>query len=111
MLKEADHKLDTQSSTPPGRMLKLVPRGDISALAESFPSLRGRPGVSPFNFDLLHDQLSQGWITGGSRFAIQFILSVWNSDENPFNVVQALNVWDEAHTHAFLAWAMEPWTC
>src|SRR5437870_619937 len=50
----------------------------LSALCETFPTLVGRPGVRPFDNELLEAQLHEGWVTTGSRFAIQFILSVYH---------------------------------
>lgn len=50
----------------------------MSQLAESFPSLKGKPGVRPWDNEILEAQLHEPWVTTGSRLAIQFVLSVWD---------------------------------
>ena len=86
---------------------------DITALAESFPTLRGASGVSPWDPDKF-----EAWACGpapgsGALAAARFVLAVyaigaeWKCGR--FDVVHAMNVWDEDHREAFVAWACDPW--
>lgn len=87
--------------------------GRMILLAESFPSLLGRPGIAPWNADEVNRSAKQAWQTGGSIHAVRFVLSVWDPrhrwSAGAFSITQALQVWDTAHQHAFLAWARAPW--
>jgi hypothetical protein len=84
----------------------------IESLAETFPSLRGAPGVSPWDALALNLWACRG-ASHGEKVTAQFILTVWNQHEawecGRFDVMEALQVFDLNHRAAFLAWAQEPW--
>jgi hypothetical protein len=107
-------------------------KGDLQALAESFPTLCGRIPLEFFDTrgGLLDACAFAAWarpLSGGEREAVLFVLSVWNSSTNwheaaglcrsdgpmggRFDVHRALGTWDQAHRDAFLAWARDPWWC
>lgn len=48
----------------------------------------------------------------GEKITIQFLLSVWNPNEDwscgPFDLHEALKVWDGKRRQAFLAWVTDP---
>jgi len=119
---------------PPGP--RTVPRGDLLALARSFPTLADVDvghfeGRGPSTVGFRADDGAEAFATwarvhgGGGRDAALFVLSVWNSstdwrevaglsrDDGPtggrFDVHRALGNWDERHRGAFLAWAANPW--
>jgi hypothetical protein len=48
-----------------------------------------------------------GWVTGGSRHALRFLVGVWNGGGH-FDVFAAYGVWDSAHRAAFRAWTVDP---
>lgn len=92
----------------------------MTALVESFPSLRGAPGSAPW------DQLAFArWASGPApsdamRQAAAFVLSVWNNgnrgnwwNQRPyrageFDCVLALLLWDYQHKAAFYSWLNDP---
>jgi hypothetical protein len=80
----------------------------ISALAHTFPALRGAPGTKPFDEDRLREWM--GVCSGGERRAASFILSVWNHYDNKFDVGE-ISGWDDNNLAAFAAWARAPWWC
>lgn len=97
-----------------------VTRFDMIGLAASFPSL-GRARYfrkvgESFEFDPIGlnrwIRTSPG-VGAGSLMAGRFVLQVWNPHTKwtagRFNVVEALQRWDEVHRAAFLAWARDPW--
>lgn len=118
------------------RAARRWPRGDLEALARSFPTLRDVPARF---FETREDHsigftFGEGAIAfatwartqgGGGRDAALFVLSVWNPaddwrelaglarDDGPtggrFDVHRALGNWDPAHRAAFLRWAEDPW--
>lgn len=106
------HPLDAPELTMTERM---------SRLAESFPTLRGRPGIRPWDVDVVLEQLDAGWPGGGATHALRFVLAVWNPSMlldnlarwldagEAFDVHRALGAWDDAHRAAFAAWATRPW--
>ena len=100
----------------------------LSDLAETFPTLRNREGVRPFNAQQLANTAAGPHFSNAGRQAAAFVLSVYNSSvdwhrpyrdklypENnrkalaPFNPGLALAVWDLEHRRAFQAWAADPW--
>jgi hypothetical protein len=89
-------------------------RARLSALAESFPSLYGVPGVRPFAPRTLFNWVIDDDDTStGTRAAVAFLLEVAGEralcEQLPFHVAEALNLWDSAHEAAFLAWTRAPW--
>jgi hypothetical protein len=98
----------------------------MTRLCQSFPSLARIDCIDPWDATaLLRWLCTSGAVTGGSRHAAKFVLQVWNSgadwqaiarkqlnDEEltlePFNVVHAFGVWDEAHAAAFRVWVELP---
>lgn len=103
----------------------------MSKLCKMFPTLVGAPGTEPWDaMRLLNWLLTSGARTSGNTHAVKFALQVWNSttdwqewarkpveeeglgldevDVSPFNVANALSVWDEAHAKAFRTWVHTP---
>jgi hypothetical protein len=87
------------------------PEMRAEALAVTFPSLRDKPGISPFNADML-DRWANSVASSGERLAARFVLSVYNADHawkcGPFCPATAVGSWDIAHWRAFQAWAVRP---
>ena len=86
----------------------------MSRLAESFPSLRNCPGTRPWDPVALDGWAASGRAAGSGLYAAQFVLSVWFAKHSmakagPFNLSEALRVWDLTHRSAFAAWAADPW--
>ncbi|MCW8138297.1 MAG: hypothetical protein KIT58_05260 [Planctomycetota bacterium] len=91
-----------------------TPRTPIERLAWSFPTLRGAPGVVPWDPEEL-DRWACGPVpSSGGLYAAQFVLGVWNIFAEwgcgRFDALRALNTWDSAHREAFVEWAEDPWT-
>lgn len=91
--------------------------GRMAKLAESFPTLKGLPGIIPWDPVLFAEQLGSPARTNASANAILFVLSVWNPGfqgvgvdliKEPFNVHYAMQGWDRPHREAFLAWVANP---
>lgn len=85
----------------------------LSALASSFPSLRGKPGTKPFNGARLDDwavHLDED--TCGISSA-RFVLAVYDSratwKAGAFDLFAAVKAWDRLHRRAFAEWAAAPW--
>lgn len=84
----------------------------MSALAESFPSLRLLAGVRPFMPRLIDRQLSQLLLSGSAcepeLHAGRLVLSAWHSDHpwdvGRFDLFEALLWWDAEHRAAFVRW-------
>lgn len=84
----------------------------MSALCEQFPTLRGRPGVSPWDPGLFGEQVRAPWACAGARDAIRFVCGVWSVSHpgaQGFDLHKALGRWDASHRAAFNAWAAQPW--
>jgi hypothetical protein len=97
-------------------------RERMSCLAESFPSLRKRDGVEPWDQQIFARAMSGGQ-SNAEKQAAAFVLSVWNGSSEPqgggwwnerpfrvgrFDAVHAMAIWDDAHQRAFLAWCENP---
>ena len=83
----------------------------MTNLARTFPSLQGAPGVRPWNPEEL-DRWATSVASHGERVTASFLLAVWTGSEwpgSPFDLMEALRVWDPPHREAFLAWASDPW--
>ena len=76
----------------------------LADLAETFPSLRGAPGVRPFQTSTLHEWAQDERRSGKERHAALFILSVSNPYLNDFKLPFALRAWDAQHVTAFVRW-------
>jgi len=86
----------------------------MTALAESFPTLRGAPGVAPWKPDRL-DRWAAGPTPGsGAKHAARFVLAVANLHRSwragPFDAIGAVCAWDHAHRIAFQRWVANPFT-
>lgn len=88
-------------------------RSKMTALAMTFPTLRGAAGVEPFDPGALDAWAAAGGRGSGSRHAVKFILSVWNQhgdwSSGRFSAVDAVGAWDHDHRDAFIAWCSNPW--
>ena len=92
----------------------------ISQLAQTFPSLRGKPGVAPWDVMVF---LRWAMVAShGEPLAAKFVLSVWNPSTDwgelaverkimkksgaftRFDFFEAMNVWDDLHVGAMVAW-------
>ena len=84
----------------------------MARFAESFPCLRGAPGVSPWEA-LELDRWAAGPVSHGEQVTASFVLTVWDSSNawqaGRFDLMDALRVWDPTHHGAFLQWAAAPW--
>lgn len=98
-------------------------REAMSVLAASFPSLAGAPGLAPWDTDTFLP-----WLCAQERpdtvSAGLFILGVWNAHTDwreiaqewghelraggRFNLLSALEAWDEQHRSAAVAWMDAP---
>jgi hypothetical protein len=85
----------------------------IEKLAAAFPSLRPAPGASPWDPLRLDAWAATSDPSDGERISAQFILAVWNPDEEwrsgRFDLMEAFAGWDQRHHAAFLGWAIAPW--
>ena len=85
----------------------------ISALAQRFPTLRkGAPGLAPWDPEQLDQWGSSPGPSAGGRHAVRFVLAVWHDGPHwrsgPFNLIQALRVWDDEHLEALRSWLGAP---
>lgn len=109
----------------------------VTALAQTFPTLRDADGVFPWDPEKL-DAWARRGRCHGAILSAQFVLALWHGRlghvgkprKTPekddwsgihrfpvdtfwrcglFDVVSALTTWDEQHRTAFLAWAKDPW--
>lgn len=86
----------------------------LSRLAESFPSLRGAPGVRPFDAMALKSWAGALRFASSARYAASFVLEVHRGRVgrphplDPFDVASAFLRWDDDHRAAFAAWAAAP---
>lgn len=87
-------------------------RARMTALARTFPSMRNAPGIDPWHPESLQ-QWGAGPASQGERITARFLLSVWDRrlawEQDPFDVMEALQVWDSTHRLAFFHWLAEPW--
>ncbi len=102
-------------------------RAALSVLARRFPTLRDADGVDPWDVEAFVRWLCGPVPGGGAGRAGRFILHVWNAHDDfqafgrelglgdvaddalkPFNLSEAIGVWDEEHGRAFLSWVEAP---
>lgn len=84
----------------------------MSVFAETFPCLRNKPGVLPWN-----PQKLQRWAStvasSGERHCARFVLNVWNPYHKwrlgKFLLVEAMNVLDSGNREAMVRWIQNPW--
>jgi len=103
---------------------KLTAEMRISQLAQTFPCLRGKPGVAPWDVMKL---LRWAMVAShGEALAVKFVLSVWNPSTDweefaieqkimkkgcsfsRFNLSEAMHCWDSANIAALAAWINRP---
>ena len=86
----------------------------IQRLAYSFHSLVGLRGIEPWDPSVLATESIPN-VSSGTRHALVFVLSVWNPKApqhyglEPFDVHDALKIWDTPNRDAFATWARDPW--
>ena len=83
----------------------------MTQLAARFPSLRGAPGVLPWNACALDDWSTSA--SSGEQWAASFLLwVVWDPSGQwrctPFHLGEAWRSWDEPHRAAALSWLTDP---
>lgn len=101
----------------------LTAKSQMTLLCQSFPSLRGKPGTSPWDATRFAHWASSSPLSAGERHAVLFVLTVWNNwhpdfeepwfNEPPlslgrFDAIDAMRTWDEPHQNAFTRWCMDP---
>lgn len=98
-----------QSSHPYGERM--------SRLAESFPALNRWEkiaGIRPWDPMLFASQI--GKMSHGEQCAARFVLAVWTGGRKfafargikPFDLFEAMGVWDREQVAAMVAWCKEP---
>ena len=98
----------------------------MTRLATSFPTLRSAPGVSPWDSNEFLAYAVSGVLCHGEVLAAKFVLGVWNCSADweklaqekklikpgehfsRFDLFEAMNVWDQEHIAAALAWIELP---
>lgn len=91
-----------------------LPLGErMTALAETFPSLRGVPGVRPWDAATLERWAAGPAPSSGALLAAQLLLMAWNRAIDwqcgRFDLGRAVATWDASHRQAFAAYAADPW--
>lgn len=85
----------------------------MTDLAESFPGLRGVPGVRPWDPRKLDEWAAGPVPSSGALCAAQLVCTVFNWTASwtcgRFDLGRAMATWDESHKAAFAAWAQKPW--
>ena len=85
----------------------------MARLAFAFPSLRGAPGIEPWDPSILDHWADQQRRSSSERHAARFLLAVWDGFAEwrcgRFDAMAAVSVWDPVHRGAFLTWAAKPW--
>ncbi len=70
-----------------------------------------KPGVHPWDAHLLAANFAGA--SHGEKCTLSFLLHVWNPDEQwacgPFDIIDALRVWNDRQREAFIIWATDPW--
>lgn len=85
----------------------------LSRLAESFPALRGAPGVRPWDPVALDAWAAGPVPSSGALCAAQLVLTAFNWTATwqcgPFCLGRAIATWDAQQRAAFAAYARDPW--
>jgi ParB/RepB/Spo0J family partition protein len=107
----AQHVAAVEASAAADTDESLTKEERMTRLAESFPSLKGAPGVAPWDAGKLVHCLEP--MAHGERLAALFCLHVWNPGKSlwgkrPFNLFEAVGVWDSQHLDALRAWLRSP---
>jgi len=85
----------------------LNPNPAFTELANMFPSLRGAPGVDPFD-EILFEQWRETEISLQAKHAARLVQSVWENMPQAFNLTEAFRDWDDEHREAYVAWFQRP---
>ncbi len=90
----------------------------IAALGALFPTLRGAPGLAPWEPEQLIAWLNGPAPGSGAQWAGRFVLSAWNSETDwstlglaepgRFDLFRAMASWDAQHVAAMTAWIDAP---
>jgi hypothetical protein len=84
----------------------------MTTLARTFPSMRNASGIDPWDAEKL-EAWAKGLLSHGERVTARFLLSVWDPklawELDPFDLMEALQIWDPNNQQAFLKWASDPW--
>ena len=78
-------------------------------IARRFPSLRGKPGVDPFDATRLLAWSQSPEPSAGAFHAACCVLAIYNRAIVRFDAIAAMGIWDAAHRDAFVAWARRGW--
>ena len=85
----------------------------MSLLTRTFPSVAMAAGVEPWAANLLDQWAAETPVSHGELLTARFLLAVWDPAMlwrcGPFELMEALRVWDDRHRAAFLTWARDPW--
>jgi hypothetical protein len=87
----------------------------MTYLAQSFPTLVGRPGVEPWDPLLLEKHSMSGDAGAAELHACRFLLGLWNPHRKKawscgrFELVKAMATWDDDHRQALIDWVEKPW--
>jgi hypothetical protein len=85
--------------------------GRWAKLVRAFPCLRGKPGVDPWDAELLDEWATKA--SSGERLCAAFVLNVWNGyatwKVGEFDLVKAGGVLDNDNLAAIASWVQHPW--
>jgi hypothetical protein len=85
----------------------------MAAFARTFPSMTKASGVKLWEANTLDRWAAATPISPGELVTARFLLAVWDPEQpwqcGRFDLMEALQVWDEKHRAAFVAWAEDPW--
>jgi hypothetical protein len=91
----------------------LLTEAKMSEFARTFPSMAAAEGVSLWDAQTFDRWARDSFLSDGELATARLLLAVWDPATvwqcGPFNVMEALKIWDPAHRAAFLAWAIDPW--
>ena len=93
----------------------VVPAACMMRLAWGFPSLDRADGVHPWTPTDFDAWVCGPEVTDAARHAGAFVLAVWCGRARhhyrvpPFDILDAMAVWDRHHRSWFVEWAARPW--